>query len=589
LIHPVQLLRLADTRILIEQVKLVLRHMQSSIIAAVLLAILMLWILKNDGNATEMWIWCTLVILSKIVAFFHARRRLAADIRAGNAQRVVWELMLLNALDGMLWGGLAWVALDADSGNATILVIAVTAAAAGSAVPEMSPVLPVFFSFVAPELTAVVSRVWTLHDDPFYNVLALGSFLYVAHLSMQALNSSKIMRDSIDLRFENTELVDQLRIETTIAEAAKQEAEHANTAKSKFLAAASHDLRQPIHAQGLFLEALSRTDLTPPQRDLLSNARSASEATSELLNALLDFSRIEAGVVEPYLQVFRLQPLLNKIENELAPQADAKNIVYRSRETSLVVRSDQVLLESILRNLVSNAIRYTEHGGVLVACRRRGDHAVLEVWDTGIGIPAEFQSEVFREFYQLGNPERDRNKGLGLGLAISDGLARTLDHRLSLVSVPGRGSVFRLHLPINSDPSCTQPLMTQSKTRVLNVRILVIEDDEIVRSGMLHLLHDWGCECQAAGSIEEAIALAELNRPEVIISDYRLRGNHTGVEAITSLRARLGEPLPALLITGDTAPERLREAQASGIPLLHKPVAPGKLYRKLVELQQETA
>jgi signal transduction histidine kinase len=586
LINTAKLLRLSDTPILIEQVKLVLRHMQSSIIAGVLLALLMLWILLDGDNATQMWTWCTLALLSKLVTFFHARFRLAAGIHSGNAQRVVWELMLLNAVDGLIWGGLAWAALDADSGNATILVIAVTAAAAGSAVPEMSPVLPVFFAFVAPELTAVVSRVWTLHDDPFYQVLALGSVLYVAHLCLQALNSSKIMRDSINLRFENSELVDQLRIETGIAEAAKQEAEQANTAKSKFLAAASHDLRQPIHAQGLFLEALSRTELTPPQRDLLGNARSASEATGELLNALLDFSRIEAGVVEPYLQVFRLQPLLNKIENELAPQADAKNIVYRSRETALVVRSDQVLLESILRNLVSNAIRYTERGGVLVACRRRGDHAVLEVWDTGIGIAPEFQSAVFREFYQLGNPERDRNKGLGLGLAISEGLARTLDLPLSLVSVPGRGSVFRLRIPLHFGTSATQPELIQSKTRVLNLRILVIEDDATVRNGMLHLLRDWGCECEAAESIQQAVALAELNRPEVIISDYRLRGNRTGVEAISALRARFGDDLPALLITGDTAPERLREAQASGIPLLHKPVAPGKLYRKLVELQQ---
>jgi signal transduction histidine kinase len=586
LIRLTKLLRLADTPILIEQVKLVLRHLQGSIIAGLLLAILMLLVLKDGDNSTRMWTWFALVLLFRGITFMHARFRLATDIHSGNVRRVVWELILLNALDGLLWGGLAWAALDADSGNATILVIAVTAAAAGSAVPEMSPVLPVFFAFVAPELSAVVSRVWTLHDDPFYHVLALGSILYVAHLCIQALNSSKVMRDSISLRFENSELVDQLRIETSIAEAAKQEAEQANTAKSKFLAAASHDLRQPIHAQGLFLEALSRTELTPPQRDLLGNARSASEATGELLNALLDFSRIEAGVVEPYLQVFRLQPLLNKIENDLAPQADAKNIVYRSRETALVVRSDQVLLESILRNLVSNAIRYTERGGVLVACRRRGDHAVLEVWDTGIGIAPEFQSAVFREFYQLGNPERDRNKGLGLGLAISEGLARTLDHPLSLVSVPGRGSMFRLRIPLHFGTSATQPELIQSKTRVLNLRILVIEDDATVRNGMLHLLRDWGCECEAAESIQQAVALAELNRPEVIISDYRLRGNRTGVEAISALRARFGDDLPALLITGDTAPERLREAQASGIPLLHKPVAPGKLYRKLVELQQ---
>lgn len=582
------LLRFSEERILVEQIQLLLRNMFSSAIAGYLLAILMLWVLGNNDNALRMKMWCAAVMLSNLISYLHARNRLASGILQVHAHRIAWELMLLCAVDGAIWGALAWAALDSASGSAAILVIAVTAAAAGSAVSQMSPVLPVFVSFVVPELTAVVSKVWTLHD-PFFNALGIGSILYVAHLTVQAYNSSKVMQGAIELRFENTELVDQLRIETGIAESAKRDAEHANTAKSKFLAAASHDLRQPIHAQGLFLEALSRTDLTPHQRDLLSNARSASETSGELLNALLDFSRIEAGVVQPNLQSFRLQPLLNKIENELAPQADAKDIVYRSRETSLVVRSDQVLLESILRNLVSNAIRYTDHGGVLVACRLRGNQAALEIWDTGIGIAQEFQQEVFREFYQLGNPERDRNKGLGLGLAISEGLARTLGHRLSLVSVPNRGSVFRLYLPISSGVPAVQTAMTHSKTRVLSARVLVIDDDEIVRHGMMHLLRDWGCECDMAESIDDAIALAKLNKPDFIISDYRLREQRTGVEAIAAVRAMLGETLPALLITGDTAPERLREAQASGIPLLHKPVSPGKLYRRLVELQQAVA
>ena len=294
-------------------------------------------------------------------------------------------------------------------------------------------------------------------------------------------------------------------------------------------------------------------------------------------------------MIEPQLQPFRLQPLLNKIENELAPQADAKNIVYRSRETHVSVQTDPVLLELILRNLVSNAIRYTTNGGVLVACRTRGSQAVVEVWDTGVGIAPEHQQEVFREFHQLGNPERDRRKGLGLGLAIAEGLARTMQHGLSLASTPQRGSVFRLMLPIDTTIQFAQVAMFQSKTRLLNARLLVIDDDSIVREGMLRLLCDWGCECEGAESIEKALLLARQNPPDVVISDYRLCERRTGVEAIAAVRALLGNNLPALLITGDTAPERLREAQASGIPLLHKPVSPGKLYRRLVELQQVVA
>lgn len=369
-----------------------------------------------------------------------------------------------------------------------------------------------------------------------------------------------------------------------ILAAAKLRAEDANVAKSKFLAAASHDLRQPIHAQGLFLEALARTDLNAHQQEILASANAASKSSVEMLNTLLDFSRIEAGVVKPYIRSFRLQPLLNKIEREFEAQADAKGLVYRSRETNLVVRSDPMLVELILRNLVSNAIRYTERGGLLLACRKRGGQAVLEVWDTGVGIAPAYQKEVFREFHQLGNPERDQRKGLGLGLAIAEGLARVLEHPLTLTSIPQRGSVFKLSLPVVSEAEDEQYdlKLRQNRAQVLNLRVLVIDDDETVRMGMQHLLRGWGCKCEVAESIEEAIALARVHAPDLVISDYRLREQRSGLEAIAALRTLLGDALPALLITGDTAPDRLREAQASGIPLLHKPVSPGQLYRGIV-------
>lgn len=402
--------------------------------------------------------------------------------------------------------------------------------------------------------------------------------------------AAKLQQESTELQHRVEERTAQATQARKSAEEAQLAAERANAAKSKFLAAASHDLRQPIHAQGLFLSVLSRTELTAYQRELLSSARAALDASGEMLNTLLDFSRIEAGVVKPQIRSFLLQPILNKIENEFAPQADAKGLVYRTRETPVAVRSDPILVELILRNLVSNAIRYTERGGVLVGCRRRSNHAALEVWDTGIGIEPAHQQEVFREFHQLGNPERDTRKGLGLGLAISEGLARTLNHRLSLASTPLRGSVFRLTLPIAAESmSAEGSAIARGNIVRLDMRILVIDDNEAVRAAMCHLLSNWGCECNAVESIEEALAMARTHPPDVVISDYRLRELRTGAEAIAALRAQLGKALPALLITGDTAPERLREAQASGVPLLHKPVAPADLHRGLMEVLQETA
>ena len=583
------LLRLDDDRILVEQLQLLLRNVISALIPTVVLCILLVWALFNDSNAFALVMWAVTLMISKLLAALHARHHLASGIPFERARRFVWTLIPLNILDGAIWSTLAWVTLNTSTLAGSILVMSAIAGIVGSSMSRLSPVMPVFMVFVVTLLTLVAIKVWLL-GDPAYKALSVGSLFYLASIILMARNSSREISAAIKLRFENVALVKQLQLKTEIAEAAQREAEQANTAKSKFLAAASHDLRQPIHAQGLFLEVLSRTEQTPYQQELLASARAASEASGEMLNTLLDFSRIDAGVIEPQLQSFHLQPLLNKIENELAPQADSKNIVYRSRETHIAVLSDSVLLELILRNLVSNAIRYTEHGGVLVACRHRGNEAVLEVWDTGIGIAPEYQQEVFREFHQLGNPERDRHKGLGLGLSIADRLARTLGHRLSLASTPLRGSVFRLTLPIVTGAlPDVLPVIAQGKTRLLEVCVLVIDDDEIVREGMVHLLRDWGCECQAAESIEEALALARVLPPDLVISDYRLREQRTGVEAIAALRTLLGNSLPAVLITGDTAPKRLREAKASGVPLLHKPVSPSQLYRKLVEVLEVVA
>lgn len=374
-----------------------------------------------------------------------------------------------------------------------------------------------------------------------------------------------------------------LRREMESAMAARREADLANTAKSRFLAAVSHDLRQPLHAQGMFLNVLSGTDLDEKQQAIVARIRATATASGEMLHTLMDFSRIEAGAITPKIRAFHLQPLLNKIEMEFMPQADEKQLAYRSCETALAATSDPALVEIILRNLVSNAIRYTLHGGILVACRKRGNSVVIEIYDTGIGIEASQHCEIFREFHQLGNPERDRRKGLGLGLSIVDGLARTLGHTVSLSSVPGRGSVFRLTLPLADAADVTADTPAQkSVPRKTCVRILLIDDDEAVRAGTKQQLQDWGFECETAESIEAALAITKTWSPTLVISDYRLRDHRTGAEAVTAVRADVNRELPALLITGDTAPERIQEARASRIPLLHKPVVPSELYRSIV-------
>ena len=581
--------KFAQDRILVEQLRLIYASMTVSILPMFPAIGLLVWILIHPENQTRLLAWAVVVSLTNSYSIFNARRCLARGLQAHDAHRLACWLVISVGVGGVSWGALAFGALGDTTVAGDVMVIFVLSGIMGGSVSLLAPVLPVFIAFAVPLVGLTVAKLWLL-DDATYGAFGVISLMYLGVLMVQTRTSSRSAFAAIKLRFENLELMgeaDQARRE---AEQARLQAEAANTAKSKFLAAASHDLRQPIHAQGLFLNVLMHTDLTAEQRSLVSNISTASSATAEMLDTLLDFSRIEAGVVSPRIQAFSLQDLLNKIEREFEAQADAKGLTYRSRETPLLVQSDPALVELILRNLVSNAIRYSDAGGLLVACRKRGTQAVLEVWDTGIGIAPEQQAEVFKEFHQLGNPERDRRKGLGLGLAIAQGLARTLGHALSLRSTPQRGSVFRLFLPLvqvtpirRLAPDINQSALMESG-RLRGTRVLVVDDDETVLSGMAQLLSQWGCEVHTASAIGQALVRVQVQRPDIVISDYRLRGQRTGADAIIALRELLGMQLPALIITGDTAPERLREVMGSGIPLLHKPLAPGALYRALVDL-----
>ncbi len=574
----------AEDRILIEQLRLIYASTTASIVPMFPAIALLVWILISPTNLTGLLAWAVFVCVSNAYSIYHARRSLARVQHVREARPLARRLMVSVGVGGASWGALAFGALGSVTAAGEILVVFVLSGILGGSVALLAPVLPVFMAFSLPLVGLAVAKLWLL-GDASYSAFGVISLMYLGVLMVQTRNSSIATRAAIELRFENLELLRQTEQARLEADQARQQAEQANTAKSKFLAAASHDLRQPIHAQGLFLNVLLHTPLTPEQRELLGNVSAASAASADMLNTLLDFSRVEAGVISPQIQPFKLQDLLNKIEREFEAQADAKGLSYRSRETPWVVQSDPALVEMILRNLVSNAIRYSDTGGLLVACRKRGTHAVLEVWDTGMGIAPENQAEIFKEFHQLGNPERDRRKGLGLGLAIADGLARTLGQRITLASAPGRGSVFRLALPV-TQASARLELAHEPAAmgQLWGLQVLVIDDDEAVLQGMAQLLRSWGCEASTAGSISEALALARSQPIAALISDYRLRDQRTGAQAISEIRALLGNKLPALMITGDTGPERLREALGSGVPLLHKPVAPEQLYRALAAL-----
>lgn len=556
-----------------EQAKYLYDNFALTAVAALLAACFATWTSWHTVPHALLLAWLAAMCLHTLYRFIELYRW-ASGRYAREPDGWLRQAVVDSAIAGCLWGLAAAYLLASDNLPLQFATLYGCALLTVAVMFSYGVHYPAFLSFFLPLMLPVVAVLASRQSIVYAGVAGAAAIFTVVGLRVGARFNRNLL-DSLRLRFENLDLIERLREET-------KKAESASAAKSKFLAAASHDLRQPIHALGLFLEVLGRGQLSDTQRKMLDNARTSAEASVGMLNTLLDFSRIEAGVVTPRVRPFHLQPLLNKIESELAPQAINNGLVFRTRETHAAALSDPVLVELILRNLVSNAIRYTEQGGVLLACRARGNNVWLEVWDSGIGIAAAQQQEIFREFHQLGNPERDRAKGLGLGLAIVEGLTRTLGHQLALKSIPQHGSVFRLVLPISRVAVMSDEAKTLTGiARKLHARVLVIDDDEAVRSGMRQLLQDWGCECVVLESIEAALLAARAQQPDVVISDYRLREQRTGAEAISALRAACGEHLPALLITGDTAPERLREAIASNVPLLHKPVSPDNLYRHL--------
>ncbi len=340
-------------------------------------------------------------------------------------------------------------------------------------------------------------------------------------------------------------------------------------------------MRQPLHALGLFVQALAETPLTARERQVIGNIRRSVDVMEELFNALLDISRLDAGVVQPKIATVPLSSVFERLRFEYTQIARQKRLQLVVKKTSVFVKTDPSLLARLIRNLLSNALRYTQSGRVVLGCRRCGTSIRIEVWDTGIGIPADRRQEIFREFHQLDNPERDRRKGLGLGLAIVERLAKLLDYPVAVRSVEGRGSVFAITLPrgASEDHRPVDSAPEAAAFDLADTLILVIDDETAVQEGMAALLRKWQCDVLTAGSGEEMKAkLAEVQRlPDLIVSDFRLRGAENGIQVVEMLRNEFNVEIPALLVTGDTAPDRLRDAEACGLPILHKPLNPARL------------
>lgn len=551
-----------------ELLRLLARQGRGAGIPVLLADVLLAAMVATRVQHWTVWLW-----LAAATCVFVLRWTLVGELLTSSRlsrQRKLRAALLLSAINGVVHGASVLFAPALGDLERAVQSILLLGLCAGS-VATTAGYRPIFLAFVVPTLVPLCLawaigtgsaehrwiELWTAALILLFGMLLLGL----------AKDAFRLFSESFQIRHQQADLNRQLR-------AALDDAMTANAAKTRFLASASHDLRQPMHTLTLFTAALSMRSLDEGSRNIAQHLHTAVRFLGAQLDALLDVSKLDAGVVAVRPASFSLTDFLRRIEAEYRSVAGAKRLTLCLEcPPQARCNSDELLLGRIVRNLVDNAIKYTPTGGVTLRVEAAGAAWLLKVVDTGVGIPEHEQQQVFEEFYQLDNPERDRSRGLGLGLSIVKRLAELLEVNIEMRSQPNEGTTFSIALPVGSQEQETLHLHGDATGDSLaGIRILVLDDEEAVRKGMLTLLEAYGAQVQLAGSIAEAVDEARRERPDIVLADLRLRGTENGIAAVAELR-RIHAGLPAVLISGDTAPDRLQDAAAAAIPLLHKPVS----------------
>jgi signal transduction histidine kinase len=527
------------------------------------------------GGAVRWWFAAYAVLvavrLALWAAFMHRRTQIA-----------FWVLPALatTLAMGALWGMLC-ILLDVQGSPQAEAILHITlACVALGGTARMACFDRALFGYVVLILGPTVVRD-LLIGGGYHWLMALLLFLIGVYGLLNCASISRALREVQTQRKRNAELVEQLRQEAERSAAAHQQVVQAGEAKTRFFAAANHDLRQPLHAMGLLVHTL-RTPNTgaAPLPDMAGRLADCVDGMTLVIDGLLDMSRMDAGEMAPQWSVFALDELVRECCAPLRIVAQAQGLAFTTETVPVSVRSDRVLLARVLANLVSNAIRYTHTGAVRVVARVDGGQVRLAVEDTGIGIAPEHLPRIFDAFYQVGNPGRDRRLGLGLGLSTVQRIGALLSLDLAVRSQPGQGSVFTLTLSlaasVTEDSSGVASANAPSLTR--GRRVLVVDDDADSRDAMVHLLASWACAARGAASAPDgAGVLAEGFMPDALVVDLRLAEGASGIDAVQALRATAGRPLPALIVTGDAGSEHLERARAAGLQVCVKPVRPVQL------------
>ncbi len=557
-------------RILSEQLNLIALRSKTIPAIVIVMSSLTAYALWSVVPHNMLLVWLILVNFPTLIRLILFYTQQIIEIK-------LWILSLINILLAA-WSGIAWGAVgyifsqygDASSLQLiTVFIFGITAIA----LPVLSSFAPAYYAFSIPVMTGLAYRHYSIGDDTSISTSIFCIVFLIINLGFSIIMQNSFLR-SINLGFKNSDLVKILRREN-------QRAVSASNAKSSFLAAVSHDLRQPLHAMGFFIESLKKQLKNPAQIYLLQKIERTSNNLRGQLNDLLDISKIDAGIIEPHITPLSVNDIFKTLKRVLSPLAQEKKILFKTVPVSWIIESDAHMIDRILNNLVSNAIRYTESGGnILLGCRKKGNYLRIEVHDTGIGIPEHLIDNIFAEYYQINNPERDQSRGLGLGLSIVKGMCDLLFHKIEVDSTIGKGTSFLITVPLsNREPVTVKDMSHKFNLTMKTGNIILIDDENDALDAMSNLIGNWGHTVLPFGAEKEAISYLSNHDfiPDMIITDFRLREERTGTEAISAINDYFKMEIPAIIITGDTARDRILQAQESGHVLLHKPIVPAKL------------
>lgn len=555
-----------DDYLKIEQVKALFSSLPVLLIGNFTVSLLTVVFLLDAFKSTHLLIWLGIATLIILLRWWTSRKYNKEQVNAKNTKYWLSLFTFFSFLTGLHWGLIPILFFSTDLPVYVLFITSIYSGYIAVAISSNALYFPTFLAFAIPS-TFLFATKNLLQGETIYTSIGIMVLFYFVIIIIFARNVRDLFVNNCQLNYENSQLLNDLTLQ-------KENAEKAVDDKNQFLAAASHDLRQPLHAMGLFIDALRPHVENTSGKQIVEKISQSKHAINGLLHGLLDISRLDADVVENYPQNIALSSMIHPIEEEFQLNAEEKGISLEFHVPSdHIAYIDPVLIERVLRNLIDNAIKYTQQGKVSLLSEEKKSSILISIKDTGIGIPSDQQETIFIEFKQLNNSERDRRKGLGLGLSIVKRLCSLMQVDFQLQSELNQGTTISLRLP-KGNPEKTIKPETTGGLLLQDITVVVIDDEQDILDGMQGVLNHWGCQVILALSGDEAITALHQNdiTPDLIIADFRLRDHENGIEVIERIREEYNEKIKALLITGDTAPDRLQLTQTANVVVMHKPV-----------------